>query len=369
MAKPIHCIADARRYARRRMPKIMFDCVDGAAGAEYANGLNQEKIQQLRLLPRVLVNVAQRDLSTRFLDRDWGLPFGIAPMGMCNLTWPDADRMLADAAKKFDIPMALSTMSSTSLEQVAQWIPENGWFQLYVGQSESQAMQLVQRVEDAGYTTLILTVDVPQVAPRVRDLKNGFEAPLRIGVRQIVDFALHPGWSVKTLLAGAPSLANFSPGEFYRDGGRGLVDWEFLDRLRRRWKGRLIVKGVLSVEDALRIQNTGIDSIYVSNHGGRQLDAAPAAIDMLPLLREALGPDYPMLFDSGIRGGEGVVKALALGASFVMLGRSLLYGLGADGEHGLQRVIDLVRNEISVTMAQIGCTGIQQINHSVIVQK
>ena len=368
MSKPIHCIADARRHAKRRMPRIMFDYIDGAAGAEVANRLNQEHLGQLRMMPRVLVNVAQRDLGTQFLGRTWDLPFGIAPMGMCNLTWPGADRMLADAAKRFNIPMALSTMSSTGLEQVRQWTGDNGWFQLYVGQSEQQAMQLVQRAEEAGYTTLIFTVDVPQVAPRVRDLRNGFKAPLKIGFRQFIDFALHPVWSINTLASGAPGLANFNAGEFDRDAERGRVDWNFLDRLRETWKGQLIVKGVLSVEDALRIQNTGVDGIYISNHGGRQLDAAPPAIAVLPKLREALGPDYPLLFDSGIRSGEDVVKALAQGANFVMLGRGLLYGLGADGERGLEKVIDLVRNEISITMAQLGCTSIQQINQSVMLQ-
>lgn len=369
MAKPIHCIADARRHAKRRMPRIMFDYIDGAAGTEAANRLNQEHLERLRMTPRVLVNVAQRELGTAFLGGNWNLPFGIAPMGMCNLTWPGADRMLADAAKRFDIPMALSTMSSTSLEQVREWTGENGWFQLYVGQSEEQAMQLVQRAEEAGYTTLIFTVDVPQVAPRVRDLRNGFKAPLKIGYRQFIDFALHPIWSINTLASGAPGLANFSAGEFDRDAERGRIDWSFLDRLRESWKGQLIVKGVLSAEDALRIQHAGVDCIYVSNHGGRQLGAAPPSIDVLPNLRESLGPDYPLLFDSGIRSGEDVVKALAQGANFVMLGRSLLYGLGADGERGLNKVIDLVRNEISITMAQIGCTSVHQINQSMILQR
>ena len=366
MTKPIHCIADARRHARRRMPRIMFDYIDGAAGAEVANHLNQKRLEQLRMTPRVLVNVAQRELGTPFLGRAWDLPFGIAPMGMCNLTWPGADRMLAEVAKRSNIPMALSTMSSTSLEQVRQWTGENGWFQLYVGQSEQQAMQLVRRAEDAGYGTLIFTVDVPQVAPRIRDLRNGFKAPLKIGYRQFIDFALHPVWSINTLISGAPALANFSAGEFDRDAERGRVDWKFLDRLREKWNGHLIVKGVLSDEDALKIQNAGVDCIYVSNHGGRQLDAAPPAIDMLPKLRNALGQDYPLLFDSGIRSGEDVIKALANGADFVMLGRALLYGLGADGERGLTKVIELLRNEISITMAQIGCTSVQQINQSVI---
>jgi len=368
MAKPIHCVADARRLAKRRMPRIIFDYVDGAAGVEYANSINSQRLQQIRLQPRVLVNVDQRQLSKTLLGKDWDLPFGIAPMGMCNLTWPDADRMLAEAARHFNIPMAQSTMSSSTIEQIASWAGAQGWFQLYVGQSEEQAFELVDRADSAGFATLILTVDVPQVAPRVRDLRNGFKSPLKIGAKQFLDFALHPEWSIRSLMAGVPSPANFAPGTFDREAKRGLADWGFLDRLRSRWQGNLIVKGVLSAEDALRIQSAGADAIYVSNHGGRQLDSAPAAIDILPVIRQSVGPDFPLLFDSGVRDGEGIIKALACGADFVMLGRALLYGLGADGEAGLNQVINLIRNEVGLAMAQLGCRDIRNIDRNILIQ-
>ncbi len=368
MARPIHCIADARRLAKFRMPRIIFDFVDGAAGNEYANALNSRRLQEIRLQPRVLVNANQRKLSKSFLAKDWGLPFGIAPMGMCNLTWPHADRLLADAARRFNIPMAQSTMSSSTIEQIAAWAGAQGWFQLYVGQSIEQAFELVGRAESAGFETMILTVDVPQGAPRVRDLRNGFKSPLKIGPKQFIDFAMHPEWSVKSLIAGIPSPANFAPGTFDRDGKRGLADWRFLDRLRDRWQGNLIVKGVLSADDAVRIKNAGVDALYVSNHGGRQLDSAPAAIDQLPLIRASVGADFPLLFDSGIRDGEGIIKALAKGADFVMLGRSLLYGLGANGEAGLAQIINLISNEISLAMAQLGCSDVSKLNQSSLLE-
>lgn len=374
MTQPIHSIDDARAAARRKLPRLMFDFIDGAAGSERAKQLNQEALDQIRMQPRVLVNVDQRSLQKSFLGRQWDLPFGIAPMGMCNLAGPNTDQFLAEAAKQHNIPLALSTMASSTIEDVHKWAGGNAWFQLYVGQSEELAMELVDRANAADYSALIFTVDVPQVAPRLRDLRNGFGVPFRMGTRQFLDFALHPFWSIPTLLNGAPALANVptqqeSDKAFNRNAGRGRVDWGFLDRLRERWPRTLIVKGVLSPDDAVRIQAAGADAIYVSNHGGRQLDSAPPAIQMLPLIRAAVGDDYPLIFDSGVRNGEAVIKALALGADFVMLGRPFLYGVGADGSRGLDAVVNLLKNEVSVTLAQLGRPDIEDVDSSVIVDE
>lgn len=369
MPKTFFSIDEARQRARRRLPRMMFDFIDGAAGQEQAKKRNREAIDKLCLQPRVLVNVDQRTLKKSLFGRQWGLPVGIAPMGMCNLAWPGADKMLAAAATHYNIPLTLSTMSSTSIEEIGNLAGDTAWFQLYMSQDELLAWELVDRAKSAGYSVLMLTVDVPQVAPRLRDLRNGFGVPFRIGVSQFVDFATHPRWSISTLLAGAPKLANIesSSRTFNRHASRGLVDWGFLARLRARWPHTLIVKGVLSPADAKRICQSDVDGIYVSNHGGRQLDSAPPAIRMLPLIRQAVGPDFPLLFDSGVRNGEGVVKALALGADFVMLGRPFLYGIGADGQRGLNRVIDLLSNEISVTLAQIGRCDVEDVDANVLV--
>ena len=211
MAKAFFSVDDARRAARRRMPKIIFDYLDGAAGDEYACRQNTVLIDQWRLQPRVLTNIESRRLRKTLLGREWGLPFGIAPMGMCNLSWPNADSIMAAAARKYDIPLTLSTMASSNIEVTRRRAGDNAWFQLYVGQSEAVAFDMVERAEQSGYDTLMLTVDVPMVALRPREQRNGFQAPLRIGVRQFFDFATHPHWSILTLLNGVPAVANNSP--------------------------------------------------------------------------------------------------------------------------------------------------------------
>ncbi len=372
MPKTVYSIDEARDVAQQRLPKIIFDFIDGAAGNESTKARNREALEQIYLQPRVLINVDQRSLKTSFLGREWGLPFGIAPMGLCNLAWPQTDQLFAQAAVKYNIPAALSTAGSTSIEDFGSIAKQNGWFQLYVGGAEEQAMGLVTRAEEAGYDTLIFTVDVPQVAPRRRDMRNQFGMPFKIGPKQFWDFATHPRWSFASLFAGAPRLANFPNSNSKQDGwdrnsGRGKIDFDFLDRLRAKWPHKLIVKGVTFGEDAQRIQAAGADAIWVSNHGGRQLASAPPAISFLPKVRSAVGPDYPLMFDSGVRNGDSVVKALALGADFVMLGRPFLWGTAAGGEAGLNNVIDLLANEISVTMAQVGRVCIHEIDQDVLV--
>lgn len=365
MGNKIFSLADARKYARRRMPRMTFDYIDGSAGDERACALNVESIEAIRMLPRVLLNVEKRTLQKRLFDETWELPFGIAPMGMCNLTWPGADAMLARAAREFGMPLVLSTMASSNIEVTAERAGDHAWFQLYVGQSEDVGFQLVERAAAAGYRNLILTVDVPEIGVRPREQRNGFKSPLRIGPKQFFDFALHPQWSLLTLANGVPKLANVNVaggGQFKRHEARGKVDWGFLDRLRAGWQGRLIVKGVLGSEDAVRIRDAGVDAVYVSNHGGRQLDSAPAAIDMLPRIRAAVGADYPLLFDSGVRNGEAVIKALALGADFVFIGRPFLYAMGADGYAGLKQMVELIRSQVDISLAQLGCTDIDQVD-------
>ena len=373
MPKKFYCIDDFRLAAQQRLPRVIFDYVDGAAGFETSNRLNQEGIEQVRLMPRVLVNIQQRGLAKRFLDRTWALPFGIAPMGMPNLAWPNTDITLASAAVDHEIPVCLSTFGSSSIEDMANRAFGNVWFQLYVGPSVDDAMDLVQRAKNAGYEYLVLTVDVPVVSARLREQRQGFERPFRMRPRQFLDFAVHPKWVFQTLVNGVPQPVNVSSEDnvadkpkFTRNENRGHIDWQFLDQLRERWTGKLILKGVMSADDAVRIRDTGVDAVYVSNHGGRQLDAAPAAIDMLPEIRQAVGVDYPLIFDSGIRSGEGIVKALALGADFVMLGRPFLYASGADGQQGVYRLVELLKNDMLLVMAQIGCTEVAHLDANVL---
>jgi L-lactate dehydrogenase (cytochrome) len=363
---PFFCTDDARRLARRRLPRLVFDYVDGAAGDETAAALNRSALQSIRLQPRVLENVEARSLVKSLLGQDYGLPFGIAPMGMCNLVAPGADRLLTEEAVRRNVPHCLSCLASTTLEDIRARSGGHAWFQIYVGQSMALAKELIDRAEAAGYEVLVFTVDVPLVGRRLRDLKNGFQVPFRMGPRQFADFAVHPRWSLRTLLSGAPKPMNYETAEnavgFDRNASRANADWGFLAWLRNRWKGALIVKGVMSPADALRVKAAGVDAIWVSNHGGRQLGSAPAAIQALPQIRRTVGPDFPLLFDSGIRSGEDVVKALATGADFSMLGRPFLYAIGAAGAKGMTTLFDILEEDISTTLAQIGLTSVEQVD-------
>ncbi|MGI9395700.1 MAG: alpha-hydroxy acid oxidase [Boseongicola sp.] len=369
-ASCIFSTEDARRLAQRRLPRLVFDFVDGAAGREVGAARNQTRFDEILLQPRAMADVAERNLETIFLGHEFSQPFGIAPMGMCNLVCPGADKLLAKAAGAFGLPLCLSSAGSSSLEDMRTWAGTRAWFQLYFGQSAEASLATVDRALKAGYDTLVLTVDVPQVSRRVRDARNGFTMPFRISPQVFWDFANHPRWAISTLMSGVPSPKNFGDRDkefkFDRNASRAGADWRFLAELRDRWPGKLIVKGITSQSDARRVQSLGVDAIYVSNHGARQLDSAPPAIDLLPLIRGTVGPDYPLIFDSGIQNGEDVVKALALGADFVMLGRPALFALGAEGGLGLTALLNCFVEDISVAMAQIGVTSISELGPELI---
>ena len=360
---------DARRLARRRLPRLIFDFVDGAAGREVGARRNMSRFDNICLQPRVMENVATRSLATEFLGQRFNIPFGVAPMGMCNLVCPRADRILADAACRLGMPICVSSAASSSLEDMLDWAGARAWFQLYFGPSEEMSLATVQRARNAGYDTLVLTVDVPQVSRRVRDQRNGFDVPFRLTTTSLLDLAVHLRWSLSTLMAGIPSPKNIGKGDkFVRGAHRAGADWEFLTKLRGAWDGKLVVKGITCPSDALRVRDAGADAIYVSNHGGRQLDSVPAAIDLLPQIRAALGPGMPLLFDSGVRNGEDVVKALALGADFVMIGRPVLFALGADGERGLSTLLEFFLKDTDIALAQLGVSSVEGLRADVLFE-
>ena len=351
---------DARQMAQRHLPWMVFDYIDGAAGTGGGADRNRAAIDSIVLEPRILRDVSQRDLSAPLFGKPAQRPFGIAPMGMCNLSSPGADLMLARLAAKYEVPLGVSTMASTPLERLIDEAQGHAWFQLYVSGEGDNAFKLAERAQSAGYETLVFTVDVPQLGRRPRELRRGFKMPFRIGAREFLDFALHPHWSISTLIKGKPELANFQMEgfDFDRRESRAKSDWDTLARLRDIWKGRLVVKGVLNIDDALRLKAAGVDAIQVSSHGARQLESAPCPIHVLPKMREALGPTYPILFDSGLRSGEDAFKALKLGADFVFFGRVFQFAIAAAGEPGLQQMWDVLSEELSVTMAQTGDTNI-----------
>jgi len=362
--REIHSSADARELARKRLPWMVFDYIDGAAGEGFGELLNRKAIRDIRLQPRVLNNVESRSVQSSVFGKSTGLPFGVSPMGMCNLAAPGADLMLARLAADNNTPTGASTAASTSLEDIIEAAQGNAWFQLYFSGNRQSSDALIERARVADYKTLVLTVDVPEVGRRPRELKRGFKMPFNIGPAQFIDFALHPRWSITSLLNGRPQLANFGGeyGEFDRTASRAGADWTLLQRMRDNWRGNLVVKGILNTEDALKLKSMGVDAIQVSSHGGRQLDSAPPAINALATIREAVGAHFPLFYDSGIRSGEDIVKAYALGANFVFLGRPLLFAIAANGETGLRQLKRVFELETSIALAQLGLCDLQSLS-------
>ncbi len=364
MAPKIHSSADARRLARRHLPWMVFDYIDGAAGTETGAARNRAAFDAIELTPRVLRDVSNRSLSVPLWGKATKAPFGISPMGMCNLSGPGADLMLARLAARENVPVGVSTVASTPMEKMIEVAEGNAWFQLYFSGDGTGTFKLVERAKAAGYDTIVLTVDVAEVGRRPRELRHGFTMPFKIGVKQFIDFALHPRWSISSLIAGKPQMANFLMDgyDFDRTESRAKADWATLKRLREMWPGKLVVKGVLDVSDAVMVKEAGVDAIQVSSHGARQLDSAPPPILKLAEIRQALGADYPLFYDTGLRGGEDVVKAYGQGANFTFFGRVLQFAIAAGGEEGLQQLWDVLTSETSITLAQIGHVNMHDLS-------
>ncbi len=361
-AAHIHSASDARRLAKKRLPWMIFDYIDGSAGEETGAARNRAALDAAVLHPRILCDVSERSLSTTLFGKPTQRPFGIAPMGMCNLSGPGADLMLARLAAKYQVPHGVSTVASTPMEKIIEVAEGHAWFQLYFSGDGVGTFKLVERAKAAGYETLVLTADVPEVGRRPRELRHGFKMPFKIGPKQFIDFAVHPHWSLSALFGGKPQMANFEMEgyEFDRTETRARADWDTLKRLRDAWQGNLVVKGVLDVEDAVRLRDAGVDGVQVSSHGARQLESAPAPFAVLPAMRAALGPDYPIFFDSGLRSGEDVLKTLYAGANFAFFGRPLQFAIAAGGDAGLAKIWDVFSDELSIAMAQTGLTKIPQ---------
>ncbi len=366
---------DFRREARKRLPRFVFDYVDGAADDNSCLRRNHGDLDALTLTPRVLRDTSRIDTSIEVFGSRWALPFGVAPTGLNGLVRAGGDAMLARAAARNGVPFVLSTASNMRLEDIRATATDAvQWMQLYVMHRE-MAARIVQRARQAGYQALVLTVDVPVSGNRELDARNGFRVPLRPTARLGWDLVTHPRWSVSTLLNGTPDFANLTdPGQgtdsasmqaalLARAMDRTLV-WETLGWLRDHWKGPLLLKGVLHADDARTAVNYGVDGVIVSNHGGRQLDAAPSAISALPAVVAAVQGRIPVFMDSGIRRATHIAKAVALGAKAVFLGRPLLYGLAARGEAGVDAVFSMFRADLERTMALLGAPQIGQISLS-----
>ena len=359
-ADRIFSAADAERLAKRRLPWMVYDYFSGTAGDGTSAARARAGFDQITLMPRILRDVSDRSLASSVFGQKTGTPFGIAPMGMCNLAAPGADLMLARLAARKQVPHVLSTVASTPLEQIIETAEGNAWFQLYFSGDGQQGFKLADRAKSAGFTTLVLTVDVPEVGRRLGELRHGFKYPFRMGPRQFFDFMCHPRWSIPGLLAGKPQMANFDmPGyEFDRAASRAKATFDTLKKLRDAWPGNLVVKGVMDTDDAQQLKTLGVDGIQISNHGARQLASSPAPVSRIAPIRDTIGRDMPLFFDSGIRSGEDMIKTLHSGADFVFVGRILLFAIAAAGEEGLHRMWDVLEAELSTTMAQIGATNL-----------
>lgn len=365
-------VEDYRQLAKKRLPSMVFDYLDG--GAEDEKGLehNRTVFDNVRLKPQRLMDVSQRSLSTELFGSHISMPLIIAPTGLNGVLWPKGDIALARSAAKAGIPFVLSTASNSSIEEVASQCDGELWFQLYVVH-RTLAESMVARALKAGYTTLVLTTDVSVNGYRERDIRNGFKIPFNYTPRVLLDGMMHPQWSLDILKYGMPSLKNFETSEAQDIEVQAALmsrqmdasfDWEALKRLRDIWPHRLIVKGLTDARDAQKCYQLGIDGVILSNHGGRQLDACISPLESLVEVTETCS--FPVLIDSGFRRGSDVVKALAMGASAVLLGRAALYGLSAAGEAGVDEVLRLIKDEIDRTMAHIGCPSINQLSRDFI---
>ena len=367
-----HSIADLRRAAKRRLPRAVFDYMDGAAEDEVTLYRNQADFGRYELLPRFLVDVENVDLSTRVLGADIDVPFILAPTGMSRLFHYTGERAVAGAARKAGTMYSLSSVATTSIEDIAGTSDGAKMLQLYVWRDRGILKDFIQRAKASGYTALCLTVDLPLAGQRERDLKNGFTVPPQIRLSNILDTMLRPDWLWDFLTSPRMTLENvrghvtaaenlFSVIDYTTAQFDPSLTWEDMAWMIEEWGGPFAIKGILTADDARRAAETGVSAVIISNHGGRQLDHSPSPVSVLPGIADAVGDRVEVILDGGVRRGTDVIKALSLGAGAVMIGRAYLFGLGAGGEAGVDRALELLRAETKRNMMLVGCTSVKQL--------
>lgn len=363
-------LPDLKHAAQKRLPKFVWEYLDSGTGSEATKARNRARLDAVGMMPSILHGEFTPDLSTDFLGQRFSAPFGIAPVGMSGLIWPDAEGHLARSAATNEVPYCMSTAASQTPEDIAPALGENAWYQLYPPRDEEIRRDMLARARDAGFSTLVLTADVPVASRRERQTRSGLRQPPRLTPRLLAQVALRPAWAWGMARRGMPTMRTFDK---YSDAGmrdlpptahvgyllRTSPDRAYLDWLRREWEGPLIVKGVLRPEDCAPLQEAGVDAIWVSNHAGRQFDGAPAAIDVLPDIRSAT--DLPLIFDSGVEGGLDILRALTCGADFVMLGRAWHFALAALGEVGPDYLYGMLCKDILSNMGQLGARSLRDI--------
>jgi L-lactate dehydrogenase (cytochrome) len=373
----INSIADLRELARRRVPRTLFEYVDGGSYDELTLRRNRADFEALQFRQRVLVDVSRQDLSTTILGSPVAMPLVLAPTGMCGLIRGNGEILAAQAAEAFGIPLCLSTVSICSIEDVRAATRAPFWFQLYVMKDRGYTGELVDRAEAAGCPVLMMTVDIPVGGLRRRDAKNGLAMPPRLTLRNAWDAVTKLGWTTSVLTARRREFGNLaaavarskglSVAQWVQTQFDASVTWDDLARIRARWKGKLVIKGIMDAQDARRVVDLGADALVVSNHGGRQLDGAPSSIAALPAVAEAVQGRCEVLLDSGIRSGQDILKALALGATATLCGRAYLYGLGALGSQGVTTALELMARELAVSLALTGRNDVRAVDRSVLL--
>jgi len=375
--KHITCIEDLRELHRRRVPKAFFDYADRGSYAEETLRANRDDLQQIKLRQRVLVDVSKRDLSTSILGETASMPLILAPVGLLGMQYGDGEIHACRAAQAAGIPFTQSTMSICSIEEIAAAVDKPFWFQLYVMKDRGFIKSLIERAIAAKCSALVLTVDLQMLGQRHADIKNGMTVPPELSLSRILDFASKPAWVAGILrgkrrtfgnlvghLKGIEDVAALS--RWVNSQFDTTMNWKDVDWIRSIWPGKLVLKGILDVEDAELAAKCGAQALVVSNHGGRQLDGAPSSISILPEIVDAVGSKMEVMLDSGIRSGQDVMRALALGTKSCMIGRAYAHGLGAAGEAGVAKAIDLIARELATTMGLCGINKIAEIDDRVL---
>ncbi|MBK1888820.1 alpha-hydroxy-acid oxidizing protein [Undibacterium sp. 14-3-2] len=375
----ITCVEDLRLLAKKRVPKAFYDYADSGSYTESTYKANSSDLAAIKLRQRVAINVDQRNTRTTMIGQDVTMPVAIAPTGLTGMQWANGEMLGAIAAEKFGIPFTLSTMSICSIEDVASVTTKPFWFQLYVMRDRGFVKEMIQRAKACKCSALVLTLDLQILGQRHKDLKNGMSVPPKLTLANILDLATKPSWALRAL-AGRKTFGNLVG---HVKGGDGILtlsqwtasqfdptlNWDDVAWIKKEWGGKLILKGILDVEDAKLAVVAGADAIVVSNHGGRQLDGAMSSIEALPAIVDAVGHQTEVWFDGGVRTGQDILKATALGAKGSMIGRAFLYGLGAMGEKGVTTMLEILQKELDVSMALTGTKDIREVNLSNIIRK
>jgi L-lactate dehydrogenase (cytochrome) len=378
MARVITCIDDLKTIARRRVPRMFFDYADSGAWTESTYLANEHDFKRIKFRQRVAVNMENRSITSTMIGENVAMPVALAPTGLTGMQHADGEILAARAAERFGVPFTLSTMSICSIEDIAAATSRPFWFQLYVMRDRDFINRLIDRAKAANCSALVITLDLQILGQRHKDLRNGLSAPPKPTLKNIINLATKPHWCLGMLGTQRRSFGNIvghaknvsdlsSLGAWTSQQFDPALSWDDVQWIRKRWGGKIILKGILDAEDAKLALNTGADAIIVSNHGGRQLDGAPSSISALPAIVDAVGNSIEVHLDGGIRSGQDVVKALALGAKGTYIGRAFLYGLGAMGEAGVTRCLQIIANELDLTMAFCGVRNVQDIDKKILL--